>query len=328
MKVAVIGAGSMGGMHAQLLGGIEGVDEVLVVDADTARAAAVAQAAGGRSVSHDEAIAAADAVVVATPPELHAVTVEAAVAHGASVLCEKPLTESLATTRALTDAVEAAGAHVEVGFQRRHDAGFLAARDAIGGRLHLVRLTAFDPLVPTSDPASRPMHEAAPMFRDSSVHDFDFVRWVSGQEVIDVSVAASRRDALAVDDPRGIESAVVTMRLDGGALAVLESSWLHPGGYDIRIELLSEGAAVTAGLSPRTPATHLDWPLDAEPGWSGYLERFEPAYRAELTAFVAAARGDASPASSARDGLEAMRIAVAATRSFSERRTVRLEEVA
>ena len=166
------------------------------------------------------------------------------------------------------------------------------------------------------------------MFRDSSVHDFDFVRWVTGQEVVDVSVAASRRDALSVDDPRGIESAVVTMRMDGGSLAVLEASWLHPSGYDIRIELLSEGAAVTAGLSPRTPATHLDWPLNTAPGWSGYLERFEPAYRAELTAFVAAARGDATPATTARDGLEAMRIAVAATRSFSEGRTVRLDEVA
>lgn len=314
-------------MHAQLLGGIEGVDEVLVVDANTDRAAAVAQVVGGRSCTHEEALAAADAVVVATPPELHAASVLAALERGTSVLCEKPLTESLATTLALTDAIEARGAHVEIGFQRRHDAGFVAARDAISGRLHLVHLIAFDPLVPPSDPASRPMHEAAPMFRDSSVHDFDFVRWVSGQEVVDVSVAASRRDALTVDDPRGIESAVVTMRLDGGALAVLEASWLHPSGYDIRIELLSEGAAVTAGLSPRTPARHLDWPLDAEPGWNGYLDRFEGAYRAELVAFLAAARGESPPASSARDGLQAMRIAVAATRSFSEGRTVRLDEV-
>ena len=328
MRVAVVGAGSMGGMHAQLLGGIEGVEEVLVVDADAARAAAVATAAGGRALGHDDAIAAADAVVVATPPELHGASVEAALVRGVSVLCEKPLTESLATTLTLAARIADAGAHVEVGFQRRHDPGFLAARAAIGGRLHLVRMTAFDPLVPEMDPATRPLHDAAPIFRDSSVHDFDFVRWVSGQEVVEVSVAASRRDGSIPDDPRGIETATVTLRLDGGTLAVLEASWLHPSGYDIRAELVSEAGAVTAGLSPRTPVAHMDWPMDATPGWRGYLDRFEPAYRAELTAFVAAARGVQAPASTARDGLEAMRIAVAATRSFMERRIVAMAEVA
>ena len=203
----------------------------------------------------------------------------------------------------------------------------MAAREAIRGRLHLIHLSAFDPLVALRDPSSLAGGDAAPLFRDSSVHDFDFVRWVSGQEVLDVSVAASRRDADRPVDPRGIESAIVTMRLSGGTLAVLEASWLHPGGYDIRVELLSEGAAVSAGLSPRTPARHLDWPLDATTAWAGYLDRFEPAYRAELVAFLAAARGEAPPASTARDGLEAMRIAVAATRSFVAGRIVALAEV-
>lgn len=326
MKVGVIGAGSMGGMHARLLGEMDGV-EVLVVDADPHRAEATATAAGGRAATHDEAIAEADAIVVATPPELHAASVLAAIDAGRSVLCEKPLTDTLVTSRALTARAEATGAHVEVGFQRRHDTGFLAAREAIGGQLHLVHLTALDPLVAPRDPLSVPASEVAPIFRDSSVHDFDFVRWVSGQEVTEVTATGSRRDGGRPDDPRGIESAVVTMRLASGTLAVLEASWLHPSGYDIRVELVSEAAAVTAGLSPRTPARHLDWPQEATDAWAGYLERFEPAYRAELVAFLAAARREAEPASTARDGLEAMRIAVAATRSFTRRRTVAMTEV-
>ena len=328
MKVAVIGAGSMGGMHSQLLGGLPDV-EVLVVDADASRAAAVASNAGGRAVSHALAFDEADAMVVATPPTLHVAPVEAAMERRLPVLCEKPLTEDLASSRALVELVERTGAHVDVGFQRRHDPGFLAAREALAdaGQIHLLRLTAFDPRVVDRTAESWAHGEAAPIFLHSSVHDFDFVRWMSGAEVSEVSVEGSRRDGSRPDDVRGVETAVVTMRLDSGALAVLEATWLHPSGYDTRVEVVAERAHVTAGLSPRTPARHLDWtePPDA---WSGYLERFEEAYRAELIAFLAAVRGERPPASTARDGLEALRIAVAATRAYVERRTVSLAEVA
>ncbi len=327
MKVAVIGAGSMGGMHADLLGTMDEVDGLLVVDADPARATEVARRAGGTAATFEEAVAKAEAIIIATPPELHRMAVEAALDAGRHVLCEKPLTESLETTIALTRHVEVMGAHLELGFQRRHDAGFAAARDAATRRIHLVRLTAHDPLIGERAAPSGPPPEIAPIFRDSSIHDFDVVRWLTGQEVTEVSVEAGRRDGSRPTDPREIESAIVTMRMSGGTLAVLDASWLHPAGYDVRIELVSETTFITGGLSPRTPARHADW-TDGANGWSGYLERFEPAYRAELAAFLQCCRGVRPPVSSARDGLEAMRIAVAATRSFSEGRRVSLDEIA
>jgi len=327
MKVAVIGAGSMGGMHADLLGAMDGVGALFVVDANPLRAAEVARRAGGTAVTFEEAIDAAEAIIIATPPELHRAAVEAALDAGRHVLCEKPLTESLETTIALTRGVEKAGAHLELGFQRRHDAGFAAAREAIDGRLHLVRLTAHDPLVSQRPAPSGPPPEVAPIFRDSSIHDFDVVRWLTGQEVTELSVEAGRRDGSRPTDPREIESAIVAMRLGDGALAVLEASWLHPTGYDVRVELVSASVAVSGGLSPRTPSRHADW-TDATDGWSGYLERFEAAYRAELAAFLQCCRGVRPPASTARDGLEAMRIAVAATRSFIDGRRVSLSEIA
>ncbi|MGI8999846.1 MAG: Gfo/Idh/MocA family protein [Candidatus Limnocylindria bacterium] len=326
MKVAVIGAGSMGGMHADLLGAMDGIDGLYVVDANASRAAQVAQRTGGTDVTFEQAVELADALVIATPPELHRAAVEAAVAAGLHVLCEKPLTESLETSIALTRHVEEAGAHLELGFQRRHDAGFIAAQDAATGRIHLVRLTAHDPLVSPRPIPSGPPPEVAPIFRDSSIHDFDVVRWLTGQEVTEVSVEAGRRDGTRPIDPREIESALITMRLSGGTLAVLECSWLHPDGYDIRIELTSEDVSISAGLSPRTPSRHADW-TDATDAWSGYLDRFEPAYRAELVAFLQCCRGVRPPVSSARDGLEAMRIAVAATHSFTEGRRVSLDEI-
>ena len=137
----------------------------------------------------------------------------------------------------------------------------------------------------------------------------------------EVSVEAGKRDGSRSEDPREIEKAIVTMRLSGGTLAVLDAAWLHPSGYDMRIELLTERAAVTGGLSPRTPAIHVDWAAPTDP-WHGYLDRFEAAYRAELAAFLACCRGVRPPSSSARDGLEAMRVAVAATISHVERRRV------
>lgn len=327
MRVAVIGAGSMGGKHAQILAGLPDVDEVLVVDAVASRAAAVAADVRGRPMEHDAALDAADAVIVATPAHLHAGSVEAAMARRTPVLCEKPLTESVASSATLVERIERLGAHVEVGFQRRHDPGFVAARErvAASGPIRLLRLTAFDPLV---SPADFPPNEAAPLFLHSSVHDFDFARWMCDSEVLEVTADGSGRADPRPTDDRGIETAVVSMRMATGALAVLEATWLHPAGYDSRIEVIAEGAHVTAGLSPRTPAEHHDWPMGeaAEP-WAGYLERYEAAYRAELVAFLASARGERTPASTARDGLEALRIAVAATRSYAERRTVALGEI-
>ena len=332
MRVAVIGAGSMGGKHAQLLAGLPDVDEVLVVDAVPTRAEDVARDVGGRAVDHDAALDAADAVVIATPADLHAVTVEAAVARGIPALCEKPLAGDASTAAALVRRVEAAAAHVEIGFQRRHDPGYAAGRALVAGgrtgRIHLLRLIAFDPRVAPRTPGDwPPPGDTAPVFLHSSIHDFDFVRWMSGQEVVEVTADGSHRDGSRPDDPRGIETAVVTMRCSEGTLAVLESTWLHPFGYDNRVELVAEEMHLTMGLSPRTPATHLEWSADATSAWSGYLERFEAAYRNELLAFLAAARGERPPGSKARDGLEAHRIAIAATRAYIERRAVRLDEV-
>jgi myo-inositol 2-dehydrogenase/D-chiro-inositol 1-dehydrogenase len=328
MRVAVIGAGSMGGKHAQLLSGLPDVTEVLVVDAVTARAEAVARDVGGRALDRDDAMDGADAVIVATPADLHGPSVEAAMARGIPVLCEKPLTDTVTSSAALVERIESTSAHVEMGFQRRHDAGFVAARDRLAnaGPIHLVRLTAFDPRVMPTD---FPPNDAAPLFLHSSVHDFDFVRWISGSEVVEVTADGSRRDDARPADDRGIETAAVTMRLASGALAVLEATWLHPSGYDIRAEVVADRLHVTMGLGPRTPAEHADWPSGgvAAP-WASFLERFEEAYRAELVAFLAAVRGERPPASTARDGLEALRIAVAATRAYTERRSVALSEIA
>jgi myo-inositol 2-dehydrogenase / D-chiro-inositol 1-dehydrogenase len=328
MRVAVVGAGTIGGKHAQLLAELPDIDEVLIVDSDQARAAAAAERSGGSATSFVEALARAEAVIIATPPELHDGQVRAAVEAGLHVLCEKPLTDTLAASIELTRTVEASGAHVETGFQRRHDAGFASVRDAArDGRLHLLRLTAHDPPAVTTIDQDGPVPEVAPMFRDSSIHDFDMARWLSGAEVVEIFAYAAGRDGSRPEDIRRIENAVISMRMSNGCLAVLDASVDHPAGYDTRAEIVGESAAVSAGLSPRTPLDHADWPGVATDPWGGYLDRFEAAYRAELEAFLACCRGQRPPSATARDGMESMRIAVAATRSYVERRPVTLDEI-
>src|SRR5919108_3788361 len=188
-------------------------------------------------------------------------------------------------------------------------------------------MTANDPFVPPMATPAGPPPEVAVTFRDSSIHDFDLARFLTGQEVAEVSVTAGRRDGMPAADLREIERAVTVMWLSGGTLAVLQSSWLNPSGYDARVEVLTEQTVLSAGLSPRTPLRHLDWPDALGEPWSHYLERFTDAYRAELTAFLAAARGERPPSTTARDGLEAMRVAAAATRPHVEQRRVGLDEV-
>ena len=133
MKVAVVGAGTMGALHAQLLAETEDVETVLVVDVDQGRASEEAARIGGRAASFEEALTEADAVVISTPPQFHEQQVTAAIEAGLHVMCEKPLTDRLDSTLALAERIESEGAHVEVGFQRRHDAGFRRAREGIVG---------------------------------------------------------------------------------------------------------------------------------------------------------------------------------------------------
>ena len=327
MRIAVLGTGSMGAFHARLLGAATRVDEVLVADLDPERAAAAARAAGGRAIGLEEALQ-ADAVIIATPAEVHAEAVEAAVAAGVPALCEKPLASTLADTIRLVELVESHAVPVQVGFQRRFDAGFREAHRLASsgelGALQLLRLTAHDPRI---EPSVRgEAMEVAGLFLHSSVHDFDMARWLSGQEVRELIAVATRRD-----DPHpaasDFETAVVTLQLTGGTLAVLDATLLDPAGYDTRAELIGERGSCAVGLGPQTPIRRLDPAETPADPWQHYLVRFRDAYAAELDAFLGVVRGERPVPAGVRDGLEAMRIAVAATRSVVERRPVNLNEI-
>ncbi len=330
MRIALLGAGRIGALHARILGGTPRVSELLVADVDAARAAAVAREVGARAVETIEAaLDRAEAVVIAAATDAHAALIRAGADRRLPVFCEKPIALRLDETRGVVEHVEAAGVPLQIGFQRRFDPAYREARRLIAtgalGTLYAIRLAGHDPAPP---------HEAyipvsGGLFVDFSIHDFDVIRWLSGAEVEEVYADGAVRGFPVFAKYGDVDTAVATLRLSDGVLAALTVARHDPLGYDIRTEVFGSRDSVSVGLGPRTPIRSVEpgVPPPAGPAWQSFLVRFEAAYRAELAEFIRVAHGEAPSPCTGRDGLAALEIAVAATRSLREHRPVRVAEV-
>jgi myo-inositol 2-dehydrogenase / D-chiro-inositol 1-dehydrogenase len=329
MRIAQLGAGRIGAMHAEILSGILEPGERVVADIVPERARAVAAAVGAEAADIGPAIEAADALVIAASSSAHPDLIRAGIARGIPVFCEKPLATGLDETRRLVEEIEASGIRFQLGFQRRFDAAYCEARrlvvDGSLGTLYVLRLAGHDP---------EPPHEAyipqsGGIFNDFSVHDFDVARWLSGQEFEEVYADGAVLGFEVFAKYDDVDTAVATFRLSAGTRAILSTTRHDPLGYDIRTELFGSRDSVSVGLGPRTPMRSLEpgVPPPAGPAWSMFIDRFHDAYESELRAFLRVARGEEESACTARDGLEAVRVAVAATRSLREHRPVRMAEV-
>ncbi|HEV8675819.1 MAG TPA: Gfo/Idh/MocA family oxidoreductase [Methylomirabilota bacterium] len=331
MKVALVGAGRIGRLHARLLIETPGLSELRVADVEPDRAAEVARAVGGRAAATLEAaLDGADALVIAAATDAHASLIQAGADRRLPVFCEKPIALDLAETRRVVEHAEAAGIPLQIGFQRRFDPAYREARRLIAtgalGTLYAIRLAGHDPAPP---------HEAyipvsGGLFRDFSIHDFDVIRWLTGAEVEEVYADGGVRGFPVFDKYGDVDTAVATLRMSDGVLAVLTVARHDPLGYDIRTEIFGSRDSVTVGLGPHTPLRSLEpgVPPPAGPPWQNFLVRFEGAYRAELGEFVRVARGEIPSPCTGRDGLAALEVAEAATRSLKAHRPVRVAEVA
>jgi myo-inositol 2-dehydrogenase / D-chiro-inositol 1-dehydrogenase len=331
MRVGVIGVGRMGQTHAATLGTIEDVDQVLITDVDLDRAEKVAVDVGARTVQTvEELLASVDAIVIAAASSAHADLIHASADAGLPTFCEKPITLDLDTTAEVVEHVRRSGISLQMGFQRRFDAGFRAAHDLVVdgslGVLYVLRMAGHDPAPPHEEyiPAS------GGIFRDFSVHDFDALRFVTGQETVEVFADGAVLNFPQFERYGDVDSAVATLRLSGGTFGILSVTRHDPLGYDIRMELLGSGDSVVVGWDPRLPLRSVepDMPPAPPDAYENFQQRFADAYRAEMVAFVDVAAGRAESACTAEDALEAMRVAVACDRSRAEHRPVLVEEVA
>lgn len=331
MRIGVVGAGRIGAVHAARLAADPRVTELVVVDLDPLRARTVATALGEKA-SVGAGIGplladGVDAVAVATSTDAHAGVVLACCAAGTPVFCEKPVSGELAGTRRVLDRVRESGVLVQVGFQRRFDPGYQAARAALRtgelGELRRVHLVTADPAPPPADYVAR----SGGIHRDCQVHDFDALRWVTGREVAEVYVTGQARSGGPFAAAGDADETAGVLTLDDGTLATLQASRFNGAGYDVRLELAGTRATAVAGLDARAPLRSTE-PAGTElpgPAWPGFLDRFAQAYGAELTAFLDAVVGGGPSPCSVADSLRAQLVAEAAERSRRERRPVTVE---
>lgn len=194
MRIGLIGLGRIGAFHADTFAGLDHVDELVVTDPVAAAVEAVTARTGkARAVADPAAVLAdgVDGVVIAAATNAHAELIRAAVDAGIPTFCEKPVAGTIAESLAVEAAVAGSDVPVQIGYPRRFDPAFVAARAAVRsgalGRITTVRSTTLDPAPP---PAAY-LAVSGGIFRDCSVHDFDAVRWVTGQEVVEVHAVGS-----------------------------------------------------------------------------------------------------------------------------------------
>jgi myo-inositol 2-dehydrogenase/D-chiro-inositol 1-dehydrogenase len=332
LHVGLIGVGRIGAFHLRTLAALEGVAAITVADADPGRAAEVTASSGAVVASSPEALveAGVDALVIATPTPAHAPLLTLAARAGLPAFCEKPVALDVGTLDGVLAEVERAGILVQVGFQRRFDAGYRAAHDAVAtgalGNVLVVRAATHDPAPPPEEYVAA----SGGIFRDLHIHDLDAIRFVTGQEVAEVYADGAVRETPWFARHGDVDTAVAVLRLSGGTLAILSGTRHDPLGYDVRLEVFGTRDSVVVGVDARSPLHSVEpgAAQPAQPGYRDFVDRFEPAYRAELAAFVAAVREGGESACTLAEARAALLAALAADRSRAERRPVSIEEVA
>ncbi|HYN68238.1 MAG TPA: Gfo/Idh/MocA family oxidoreductase [Ornithinibacter sp.] len=331
MRIGLAGAGRIGAFHALTLASLDGVDEVVVGDSlpDVAQAVA-ASLPSARAVAVDALVGSGvDALVIATSTPGHAPLLRAAVAAGLPTFCEKPVAATLAETIDVVRVVEESAVPVHIGFQRRFDAGYRRAREAVRsgelGFVHTLRANTSDRLPP--EPGYVPT--SGGIFRDCSVHDCDVVRFVTGSEVLRVHAVGGTKGEAFFSEAGDVDSGAALLTLDDGTIALLSTTRYHGQGHDVRLEVLGSQGSVAVGLDHslalRSVEDGVDFPRG--PVHESFMDRFGPAYRAELTYFLTVAAGEAPSPCTVRDALEAFRVAEACTLSLHEGRPVDLAEI-
>ena len=278
MRIGVVGVGRIGAFHAATVKRLPAVGEVLVTDADPARAEAVAKDLDvGYATDIGDLLRQRPAgLVIAAATSAHAELIGLALAAGVPTFCEKPLAVDLAGTAAVVGEVEAGRTPVQIGFQRRFDAGYRAAAQAVRdgelGWIHTIRANTNDAFPP---PAGY-LPTSGGLFRDCSVHDFDIIRFVTGREVETVYAAGANRGEPFFAEAGDIDTGAALLTLDDGTFAAVSATRYNQAGHDVRMELLGERGAdrrrprpadrpalrrARRDLPGRHPAPHLPGPL-------------------------------------------------------------------
>lgn len=334
VKVGIIGAGRIGKVHLQSIcnyvrnATVKTVADPYMNDETEAliRSFGVENATKDyHEILNDPEI---DAVLVCSSTDTHAPISIEAIAAGKHVFCEKPVDHDIAKIKQVMEALEGKKIKFQVGFNRRFDHNFEAIRAAVMegriGQPHIIKITSRDPEPPSADYVAH----SGGMFLDMTIHDFDMARYLVGSDVEEVYVQSAVLVDPAIGEAGDVDTAIITLKMANGALCVIDNSRRAAYGYDQRAEVFgSEGMIATANDANSTAVLSNAQGVTGEKPLYFFLERYMQSFAKEMACFIDAVEKDTKPPVDVIDGLQAVRIGVAAKKSVDEKRPVALREI-
>jgi myo-inositol 2-dehydrogenase / D-chiro-inositol 1-dehydrogenase len=333
IKFGVIGTGRIGKVHiATLVQSVPMAEVIAIADTNLESANEVANIFGITSV-YDNYMKAInhpgiDAVVICSPTDAHAEHIIKAAEAGKHIFCEKPVALSLDVIRQANDAVKKAGIKMMVGFNRRFDPNFMKIKQLVEegkvGEPHILKITSRDPAPPSPEYAA----VSGGMFVDMTIHDFDMARYITGSEVTEVYTNAAVLVDPAIGKAGDVDTAIITLTFENGALGVIDNSRKAVYGYDQRVEIFgSKGMVTTDNNFPENHRLFSDNGIHSSLPLNFFMDRYLDSYANEMKLFCKAISEDKGMPTSGKDGLMSVAIAIAAKESFIEGRPVKLSEI-
>jgi myo-inositol 2-dehydrogenase/D-chiro-inositol 1-dehydrogenase len=331
VRIAMIGVGRIGRMHAGLVAGpVPETVLVAVADANAEAASAVAAEFGVEALTLDEILARPDidAVGVTTSTNTHVETIVAAARAGKAIMCEKPISMEIHEVDRALAAVDEAGVAFMVGFNRRFDPSHAAVREAVAagriGQVEIVRITSRDP----EPPPMSYIAGSGGLFLDMMVHDFDMAPFIVGSPVVSVYAQGAVRVDQGFADNGDIDTAIVLLTHADGTLTSIDNSRRAAYGYDQRVEAFgSLGMVASENVRLNTTTVTTAAGTIAEPLQPWFIGRYADAYRIEWSAFADYVRGGGPSPVSGREARSPLVIAAAANLSLVQNRPVTIAEI-
>ena len=330
IKVGLLGAGRIAGVHATAISAHPDSTLAAISDFIPENAEKLATQYGSTARTTDEIIADndIDALLIATSTDTHSDLIEAATAAGKAVFCEKPVDLSLDRARACRRNTAATSVPVMIGFNRRFDPSFAALKTALEtgeiGKAEMLAITSYDP----APPPLAYIKVSGGLFRDMMIHDFDMANFLMGEPPVTVSAVGSCLVDAGIGEAGDVDTAAVTLTYDDGRIAVIRNSRRAAYGYDQRVEVLGANGMLQVGnvLENTLIKSGSSGVTAAKPTYF-FLERYTASYAAEWDAFMRSLESGGPMPVTLDDGITALAMAEAATRSAKSGQPVQLSDV-
>ena len=334
LKIGMLGGGRIGKLHAtNLQNAVQDAEVVVLADPflnadmeEFAKSIGIAKCTKDpEEVFSDDNV---DAVFICSSTDTHADFLIKAANAKKDIFCEKPIHTDIPKIREALAAVEKAGVKLQVGFVRRFDKSHKAVHDAVEngtiGKPYVVKVCSRDP----EGPPMEYVKVSGGIFLDMMIHDFDMVRYLSMSDVTEVHATGTVLTNPGYAEYDDVDTAIVTLKFANGAIGVIDNCRTAPYGYDQRVEVHGElgCARDNNNLQNEAVVSTANGVTGAKPTWF-FLERYNDAFIEEEKIFVDCVLNDKTPPCGGIDALEPVRIAVAAKKSLTEGRPVKLSEI-